>query len=127
MIHLDTSVLIDSLTGPKRSAAKLRAVLAGAEPISIDSIVLFEWLRGPRLTEEIRAQEVLFPSEDAAVFGFLEARVASRLYATVKRPRGREADLAISACALTHDAGLWTLNEADFKDIPGLKLWRPEV
>jgi predicted nucleic acid-binding protein len=44
------------------------------------------------------------------------------LYRKVPRPRGREIDLAIAACALTQDAALWTLNPSDFADIPGLEL-----
>ena len=40
----------------------------------------------------------------------------------VSRARSREMDLAIAACAITQDAALWTLNEEDFRDIPGLKL-----
>ena len=125
MIHLDTSVLIDSLTGPKRSAAHLRELLAGPEPVAVSSIVLFEWLRGPRLEPETEAQETLFPSENSIAFGFLEARIASHLYKVVKRPRGREADLAIAACALASHASFWTLNQTDFEDIPNLRLWKP--
>jgi predicted nucleic acid-binding protein len=125
MIHLDTSVLIDALTGPKRSARDLRSLLAGPAPVTISSIVLFEWLRGPRIDQETEAQEALFPAADSAPFGFLEARIASQLYRSVKRARGREADIAIAACAQAHGAALWTLNEDDFSDIPGLKLWKP--
>ena len=40
----------------------------------------------------------------------------------IKRPRGREIDIAIAACAIAHDAQLWTVNPADFKDIPNLGL-----
>jgi predicted nucleic acid-binding protein len=126
MVHLDTSVLIDALTGPRRSSSKLRNLLGGPEPVGISSIVLFEWLRGPRSDKEIEAQEALFPSADAAPFGFLEARIANRLYRNVRRSRGREADLAIAACALSSDASLWTLNEEDFRDIPNLILWKVE-
>jgi len=125
MVHIDTSVLIDALTGPKRSSDHLRELLAGPEPVTISSIVLFEWLRGPRSDKETEAQEALFPSADSAPFGFLEARIASQLYRLVKRARGREADLAVAACALASGASLWTLNEDDFKDIPNLTLWRP--
>ena len=125
MIHLDTSVLIDALTGPRRSSGRLRELLEGPEPVSLSSIVLFEWLRGPRLKEEIDIQEALFPAADSVSFGFAEAEIASRLYKTVKRPRGREADLAVAACALSDDASLWTLNVADFRDIPVLRLWKP--
>ena len=31
----------------------------------------------------------------------------------------------LEAKALASGASLWTLNEADFKDIPNLMLWRP--
>ena len=125
MVHIDTSALIDALTGPKRSSDDLRELLAGPEPVTISSIVLFEWLRGPRSDTETEAQEALFPSADSAAFGFLEARIASQLYKIVKRARGREADLAVAACALASGASLWTLNEDDFKDIPNLTLWKP--
>src|SRR5438552_18374454 len=97
MIHLDTSALTDALTGPKRSAARLRQLMAGPEPLAINSIVLYEWLRGPRLKEEIEAQETLFPKVNAIPFGSIEAERAAELYKRVKRPRGREADLAIAA------------------------------
>ena len=126
MVHLDTSVLIDALTGARRSSAKLRDLLAGPEPVGISSIALFEWLRGPRSEKEIEAQEALFPSADAASFGFLEAHIARRLYKSVKRTRGREADFAIAACALSNGASLWTLREKDFSDIPSLTLWKSE-
>jgi predicted nucleic acid-binding protein len=125
MIHLDTSVLVDALTGPKRSAGSLRQLLEGPEPVGISSIVLFEWLRGPRLPKEIEAQGALFPTANAHPFGFQEAQIASRLYKTVKNPRGREADLTVAACALANSASLWTLNARDFKDVPALKLWNP--
>jgi predicted nucleic acid-binding protein len=96
--------------------------MAGPEPLAISSIVLFEWLRGPRLKEEIEAREIMFPRTDVVSFAAVEAEFAADLYKTVKRPRGREADIAIAACALAHGADLWALNKADFKDIPGLQL-----
>jgi predicted nucleic acid-binding protein len=80
MIHLDTSVLIDALTGPRRLSGALRELLEGPELVSISSVVLFEWLQGPRLKEEIEAQEALFPAADSSPFGFAEAQIASRLY-----------------------------------------------
>lgn len=122
MIHLDTSVLIDALTGPKRSAAPLRAWIDRRERMLISGIVLYEWLRGPRFPEEIEAQEALFPRATAIPFGPQEAVLAAELYRTVRRPRGREVDLAVAACALTHGAALWTLNPENFKDIPNLIL-----
>ncbi|MDA2939133.1 type II toxin-antitoxin system VapC family toxin [Acidobacteria bacterium AH-259-A15] len=125
MILLDTSVLIDSLTGPKRSASALRKAIDRGERILIPTLVLYEWLRGPRLKEELLAQEVLFPQESAVAFGPEEAALAAKLYAQVRRPRGREIDLAIAACTLLRDAVLWTLNARDFGDIPGLQVSQP--
>jgi predicted nucleic acid-binding protein len=125
LIFLDTSALIDSLSGPKRSAAALRAAIERGERILLPSLVLYEWLRGPRLPEEVEAQETLFPSARAVPFGPEAAAGAARLYARLRRSRGREIDLAIAACALLWDAELWTLNIQDFRDIPELRVSLP--
>lgn len=122
MILLDTSVLIDALTGPGRSAARLRARIEEGERVVLSTLVLYEWMRGPRVPAELRAQEALFPAETALSFGPSEAALAARLYREVSRSRGREMDLAIAASALLHEAALWTLNPADFRDVPGLLL-----
>ncbi len=122
MIHLDTSVLVDALSGPRRSAARLRDLIDARERISISTLVLFEWLRGPRIPQELAAQDLLVPKREAVPFGSDEAELAADLYASVRRGRGREIDLAIAACAITHDASLWTLNISDFEDIHGLGL-----
>jgi predicted nucleic acid-binding protein len=122
MTLLDTSVLIDSLSGLRRSAGALRAAIEHGERILIPSLVLYEWLRGPRLPSEIAAQEALFPSDFGVGFGNKEALLTAELYRSLKRPRGREIDIAIAACTIVRDAGLWTLNAADFRDIPQLRL-----
>ena len=88
----------------------------------LSTIVLYEWLRGPRTRAEIAVQEQLFPAETAVSFGSAEAAVASRLYKAVHKPRGREVDLAVAASAQVAGAALWTLNVADFRDVPGLRL-----
>lgn len=126
MILLDTSVLIDCLTGPRRSALRLRRVVAAGERPVLAAIVLYEWLRGPRLPEEMAAQEALMPREGALPFGPGEAAMAAGLYRQLRRPRGRELDLAIAATALVTGARLWTLNRADFSDVPGLVLYHPD-
>ena len=126
MIHLDTSVLVDALTGQKRSAGALRATFAGGERVLLSTLVLYEWLRGPRLEPEIAMQAALFPPASAIVSGPEEARCAADLYRRVARARGRDLDLAVAACALIHDARLWTLNVADFTAIPNLKLYEPD-
>ena len=125
MIHLDTSVLVDALTGQKRSAPALRAAFAGGERVLLSAIVLYEWLRGPRIEPEIAMQAALFPPASIVAFGLEEARRAAGLYRSVVRGRGRDLDVAVAACALTHGAELWTLNPADFTDLPNLKLYDP--
>jgi predicted nucleic acid-binding protein len=122
VIHVDTSALIDALTGSRRSAPTLRRFVERGERIHMSTIVLYEWLRGPRRPDELGDQEALFPRSGAVPFGSLEAAYAARLYGRVRRPRGREIDLAIAASAIVHHASLWTLNREDFDDIPGLLL-----
>jgi predicted nucleic acid-binding protein len=125
LIVLDTSVLVDALSGPRRSAGRLRQAIAAGERLLVPSLVLYEWLRGPRLPEELAAQEALFPAAVAVAFGPAEAARAAQLYVSLRRGRGREIDLAIAACALTLGARLWTLNRSDFEDVPELELYEP--
>ena len=120
MIIVDTSALIDSLVGPKRSAPRMRSLIEDGERLALPTLVLYEWWRGPRRNEELAAQEALFPTETALPFETEQAELASRLYRLVGRPRGREVDLAIAAHAISRDALLWTLNADDFHDIPDL-------
>lgn len=88
----------------------------------IPSLVLYEWLRGPRLPAELAAQEALFPIAAAVPFGHAEAALSSQLYRQVRRRRSREIDLAIAATAILRNASLWTINTDDFKDVPNLQL-----
>jgi len=125
VILLDTSALIDSLAGTRRSAPALRRAIESGERILVPTLVLYEWLRGPRLDEEVAAQEALFPMAAAVPFGPLEAARAAAICVAVKRPRGREIDLAIAACALSWNAELWTLNVDDFGDVAGLRVFDP--
>lgn len=127
MTFLDTSVLIEHLTGQPASARPIRDLLQTGERVRLSSVVLYEWLRGERRPEEVEAQESLFPGELAAAFGPAEARVAADLYRLVRRARKREADIAIASCVMVAGARLWTLNEKDFADIPGLRLYRPPL
>ena len=92
------------------------------ERMIVPSLVLYEWLRGPRLNPELVAQEALFPSDGAIPFGLKEAMLSADIYRTLRRPRGREMDICIAAVAIVRDAALWTLNTADFEDIPNLRL-----
>lgn len=122
IVHLDTSALVDALTGPRRSLDTLTDLIAQGHRLALSTIVLCEWLRGPRTEEELEVQEELFPAEQAVAFAAAEAAAAARLYKNVAGPRGRERDLAVAATAVVHGAALWTLNPADFRDLPGVRL-----
>jgi predicted nucleic acid-binding protein len=122
MIHLDTSVLVASLTGARLAAPTLRTFIHDGIRLGISTVVLYEWLRGPRDADELAAQEIFVPRAAVAPFGLEEARLAADLYKKVPRPRGREIDLAIAACAIVNGASLWTINARDFRDVPGLIL-----
>lgn len=122
IVHVDTSALVDALTGPRRSLDRLVALTEQGHRLQLSTIVLYEWLRGPRTQQDLAVQEELFPLDQAIAFGHAEAAVAARLYTTVSRARGREIDLAVAACALAHGAAVWTLNPDDFADIPSLRL-----
>ena len=122
MTVVDTSVLVESLTGARSNAPALRRAIESGERLLIPTLVLYEWLRGPRFKEELAIQEAMFPVQAALPFGPEEAAISAALYRKVRRPRNREIDLAIAACALARSAELWTLNPADFRDIPGLRL-----
>jgi predicted nucleic acid-binding protein len=127
VIHLDTSVLVDALTGPRRSAGALRALIARGERTALSTLVLYEWRRGPRIQAELDAQEALLPSDEAVPFDPAAALRAAGLFAAMKRPKSRELDLAIAACALVRGASIWTLNRDDFSDVPGLELYDPRT
>ena len=125
IVHLDTSVLVDALTGPRRSLGALERTVASGHVIATSALALYEWWRGPRTAAELADQESLLPPAEARGFGPAEARRAAELYRALKRARGRDMDIAIAACALEHGAAIWTLNPDDFRDMPGLKLHTP--
>lgn len=122
IIHIDTSALVDALSGPRRSLDTMIELTERGHRLGVSTIVLYEWLRGPRTRAELTVQEELFPSERAVAFGAADAAIAARLYQQVKRARGREIDLAVAASAIASGAALWTLNPSDFRDIPDLRL-----
>jgi predicted nucleic acid-binding protein len=123
MILVDTSVLVDALTGRRHLLPALIGTVGRGERLGIPALVLYEYLRGPRTSAEIAHQEALWPADRVLPFGVIEATVAARLYRAVPRARQRELDITIAAVAIAHDARLWTSNTPDFRDIPGLQLY----
>ena len=121
MTHLDTSVLVAAFGGAE-AFDRLRALIDRGERPGLSTIVLYEWWRGPRRPQELADQEALLPAKAAVAFGTREAQIAAEIYRALKRPRSREIDIAIAACAIANGAALWTLNPRDFRDIPGLEI-----
>ena len=124
-IHLDTSILVDAFSFPYRLLPLLENAALAGHRIQFSTPVAYEWLRGHRTDEELRDQERMLPLAAVVTFDAPCARRAAVAYRHVRRARGREMDLAIAACAIEHDAALWTLNPGDFDDIPGLTLYKP--
>lgn len=122
MIHLDTSVVIQSLTGDRRLAPGLRQHVSAGERLRISTVVVYEFLRGPRTADELLDFDRLFDPSDRLAFAELEAALAARLFSSLRRPRRREIDICIAATAMADGAALWTANPRDFADIPGLRL-----
>lgn len=122
IVQVDTSALVDALTGRRRSLETLIRLADEGHRLTLSTVVLYEWLRGPRTRADLVAQEDVLPSEHAVAFGPAEAAVAARLYKQVSRARGREIDLVVAACAIANGAALWTLNREDFGDLPELRL-----
>ena len=122
IVHLDTSALVDALAGQQPALSKLVRLVEAGHRLKLSAPALYEWLRGPRTLGELQDQEALMPRRAAVPFGAEAAATAADLYSELDDVRHREMDLAIAACALGEDAAIWTLNEEDFRDIPGLKL-----
>ena len=56
MICLDTSVLVEALGAGGSLRNPFREAIAEGRRMAVPSLVLYEWLRGPRLAEELAAQ-----------------------------------------------------------------------
>lgn len=125
MILLDTSVIVAAFSPPYMAEPALRQTITAGHKMVLTTLVLYEWRRGPRQDGEVEALELLFPTAQVLGFGALEAVRAAALCRQVKNPRRREFDIALAACAIEWECLLWTLNPADFRDIPGMRLYVP--
>ena len=84
LIHLDTSVLVDAFTGDRRSLSRVRAATARGDVIAFCTVVLYEWLRGPRTTDEKQAVEAFVDLDLLPAFGRREAERAADLYRALR-------------------------------------------
>jgi hypothetical protein len=101
----DDPKAVEWLSSPIRdhpAPALYKAIEQRERPL-LPSIVLYKWLGRPRTPEELGVQEALF-SETAIPFGPAEAALTAQLYRTLKRPRGREIEIAIAARAFLKEA-----------------------
>src|SRR5918995_4412868 len=87
---------VDALTAPRRSVDTLITLREKGHRLTLSTIVLYEWLRGPRTRSQLAPQGELFPSEAALAFGAGKRR---RRHGSISSCRGREIDLAVAACA----------------------------
>jgi predicted nucleic acid-binding protein len=83
IVHLDTSALVDALTGPRRSLEALAALVEDGHRLGLSTIVLDEWLRGPRSSAELVVQDELIGEAATVPFGVAEARLSAQLYRRV--------------------------------------------
>lgn len=128
-IVLDTSVLIAA----ERSRFDLEALVAAKadETFAIAAISASELLHGVERTREasLRAQrsrfaESVLDSLAVVPFGLAEARIHASLWAGLAA-KGRVVgahDLQVAATALSVGSAVATLNQKDFKRVPGLAL-----
>lgn len=80
IVHIDTSALIDSLTGPRRSLPRLTALVQEGHRIALSSLVCYGWRRGPRTTAELAAQEALLPLDAVVAFDGSAGALAADLH-----------------------------------------------
>ena len=120
VIVLDTSLLVDALTGPRRSAPALRRAIEGGERLLLPSLVLYEWLRGPRRAEELRPRKRCSRRRAPSVLPRPRAPRSS----TSRSPAAAVGRSTSRSRPAPHGgARLWTLNPRDFRDLPGLELY----
>lgn len=118
LVHLDTNVLIAIATGDARPLAPLLAKLSNGAKAETSTLAWFEFLCGspgfPLTEEEIERPYAVIEGrvieDDQTV-----AAVAARLFNQAGRRKGSQIDCVIAACAITHDAALYSLNQSDFQ------------
>ncbi|MBM3861806.1 MAG: type II toxin-antitoxin system VapC family toxin [Verrucomicrobia bacterium] len=122
MIHFDTSFLI-AVTVPGSAAyERLRAWANTGENVGVSAIAWAEYLCGPLDATADAIARQMFPQPEP--FLAEDAVLAAQLFNKTGRRSRSMADCMIAAVAIRCNAGLATVNTADFKSFEpfGLKL-----
>ncbi len=112
MIHVDTSFLIDALTGGSPAASKLDAWVAADQIIAMSAVAWTEFLCGPldaraaSLASGIVERRVDYTAEMGAV--------AARLFNKTGRRRNSLPDCMIAAAAIAEGTAIATGNPRNF-------------
>jgi hypothetical protein len=100
VIVVDTSALIDSLVGPRRSAPRMRALIEEGERLVLPTLVLDECWRGPRRSEGLAAQEALFPQRGGASVRDRAGAGRGALHGLVNRVDGKSSTVILASWSM---------------------------
>ena len=123
MIHLDTNILIGSVTSPSPYEAQILAWLSSGEAFAVSAVAWSEFMNGPVSLRDVESARALLEGR-VVPFGVDEAELASRLFNKTGRRRGTQSDCFIAATAICASASLATRNQKHFLPLvsEGLKL-----
>ena len=121
--HIDSDFLIyaTSQSGPER--VRLLELSASPARLHMSALAWYEYVRGPRLPEEIALARHLLEEDDGIVP--LTDELASRaaeVYRQLGSPRRRVNDIAIGVTAAAARVVLLTRNTRDFAGIEDLEV-----
>ena len=113
MIHLDTNCLVDVHAPRSRVRLLLRPRLAVGEKVSCSVLAWAEYLCGPLSRQERELSWQLIEGSPVPLDSFA-TELGAQFFNSTGRRRGSLADCLIAAIAISSDAVLMTLNEANF-------------
>jgi|GEM_PF-685294 tRNA(fMet)-specific endonuclease VapC len=125
-VMLDTSILIEfNRTGGGVYEQILLHAQDNKLEILTSSIVVFEYWVGRSMNDpqvQIVAEKLF---QDVQIIS-LDSRIAKIAGEIERKSYSHGNDALIAATAIEHNARLATLNAKHFKNIPGLKIWKPK-
>src|SRR5438094_8539380 len=136
MFILDTDIYSLLVLEHETVVARVSSAESSGEQVAISAMTRAEVLKGrieyllkaEDKTHWLRAYDLLIRSDkqfeeiEIMPVTVVAADHFDRIRATLKRKKGRHADLLIASIALAHDATLVTRNTKDFVGIAGLKV-----